>query len=169
MLSIRAISKAKFVKCDGNATPGDSDGDLCDHDAEIGHFPLGKEGLKRGCYIPGKKGREFSFEIGYSEYARFFEELYRMVYGVDANGVYKAHRRYQGKPFVEFVDVPCFSDGGTIGPRTCTKLHSDFVAFEIKARQHFTRSKKLAWMWDVYVHFERALGIASDAGFVCYW
>jgi hypothetical protein len=65
-----------------------------------------------------KGGRSFSFEIGYRPYARWFDELYLEVYGIDANGVYRDFRRYRGKPFVEFVWVPSTSDGQTIGPKT---------------------------------------------------
>src|SRR5262245_2750298 len=131
-LSIRAISKAQFVKCDGWVD--EEAGESCDHDAQVGSFPLRREGLKPGCYIAGKGGRSFSFEIGYSAYARWFDELYRMLYGVDANGVYRNLRRYRGKPFVEFVGVPSSSDGPTIGPKMSSKLHADFVAFAREAR-----------------------------------
>jgi hypothetical protein len=168
-LSIRAISKAVFVECDGNATPGDPEGEACEHEATVHDFPLGQEGLKPGCYVPGKGGCLFSFEIAYSDYARWFDELYRMLYGVDANGVYRNVRHYRGKPFVEFVDVPSSSDGPTIGPKMSSKLHADFVAFARKARAHFLKNTESEWMWDVYRDFRRALKVASDGGFVCYW
>ena len=169
MLSIRAISKAKFVECDGNAIPGDSDGEPCEHDTTVRSFPLGREGLKVGCYVVSKGSREFSFEIGYSHYARWFDELYRMLYGVDADGLCTKYRRHRGKPFIEFVDVPSLSQGDTIGPKTSTKLHGDFVAYARTARKYFTQGEDLAWMWDVYREFRKALKIASDGGFVCYW
>jgi len=168
-LSIRAISRAMFVECDGNAVPGDPDGEPCDHDATVRSFPLKREGLKSGCYVTGKGGRSFSFEIAYSHYARWFDELYQMVYGVDANGVYRDFRSYRGKPFVEFVNVPSSSDGPTIGPKTSAKLHGDFAAFARKAKKHFTQTEELAWMWEIYKDFRKAVKIASDDGLVCYW
>lgn len=167
-LSIRALSKATHVVCDGNAVPGDSDGDACDHETAQS-FPLGREGLKCGCYVHGKGGREFSFELNCGGYARWFDELYLLLYEVDANGVDRLFRRHRGKPFVEFVDVPCTSDGQTIGPKMCAKLHGDFVAFAVKARKHLTRSEDLAWMWEVYRDFRKAFKIGSEGGLVCYW
>ena len=166
-LSIRAISRARFVECDGWAD--EEAGESCDHDAQVGSFPLRREGLKPGCYVPGKGGRSFSFEIGYSDYARWFDELYGMLYEVDANSVYRDVRRYRSKPFVEFVDVPSSSDGPTIGPKMAVKLHADFAAFARKAKRHFTQTEDRAWMWEIYKDFRKAFKIASDGGFVCYW
>lgn len=161
-LSIRAISKATPVKCDG--------GENCpDEHEEIGSFPLRREGLKPGCYVAGEGGRSFYFGIPFSYYATFFGELYRMLYEVDADTVCKNFRRYRGKPFVEFVHVPSSSDGPTIGPKTSAKLHADFVAVARKARRHFTQTEDRAWMWEYYKDFRKAFKIASDGGFVCYW
>jgi len=165
-LSIRAVSKVKFVECNGYVD-GEA-GECCDHNL-IDSFPLGQEGLKTGCYVPGKGGRSFYFEIGYSDYAQWFDELYRILYGVDTDGVCKKFRRHRGKPFIEFVDVLSASDGQAIGPKMSAKFHCDFVAFARKARKHFTQTEELAWMWDVYRNFRKAFKIASDGGFVCYW
>ena len=166
-LSIRSISKAKFVECSGYV---DEEADeLCDHEYEICSFPLGREGLKTGCYVRDKGGRWFSFEIGYSQYARWIDELYRMLYGVDAKGVCRQFRRHRGKPFIEFLDVPSFSQGDTIGSKTSAKLHGDFVTFARRARKDFTQNKVPAWMWDTYRDFRKAFKIASDGGFMCYW
>jgi hypothetical protein len=161
-LSIRAISKATAVECDGGE-------DCPDEHFEIGYFPLEAEGLQPGCHVAGKGGRSFSFEIGYSHYARWFDELYRLVFGVDANEVCKDFDRYRGRPFVEFVAIPSTSDGPTIGPITSAKLHADFVAWAAKARKHFTQDEERAWMWDVYRDFRKLFKIASDGGFVSYW
>jgi hypothetical protein len=130
---------------------------------------LGQEGFKTGCYVPGKGGRSFYFEIGYSDYAQWFDELYRILYGVDTDSVCKKFRRHRGKPFIEFVDVLCASDGQAIGPIMSAKLHCDFVVLASKARKHFTQTEELTWMWDVYRDFRKAFKIASDGGFVCYW
>jgi hypothetical protein len=165
-LSIRAISRAAFIECDGYVD--EKAGAPCDHD-EATWFPLGREGLKPGCYVREKGGESFSFEIGYPAYARWFDELYRMLYGVDANGVCGQFRRHRGQPFLEFVDVPSVSDGQAIGPKTAAKLHNDFVILAGTARKHFARTEDLAWMWDVYRDFRKLFKIASDAGFVCYW
>jgi hypothetical protein len=165
-LGIRAVSKAKFVECSGYVD--EEAGECCDHDV-ANSFPLGQEGLKTGCYVPGKGGRSFSFEIHYSDYVRWFDELYRMLYGVDVEGICGQFRRYRGKPFIKFVDVPCASDGQTIGPKMSAKFHGDFVTFAHKARKHFTQTEELTWMWDVYRDFRKAFKIASNDGFVCYW
>src|SRR5262249_24380607 len=119
-LSIRAISKATSVECDREDCP--------DEHEETGYFPFGREGLQPGCHVPGKGGRSFYFSVSYSAYARWFDELYRMLYGVDATAVSRASRRSRGKPFVEFVAVPNASDGPAIGPKTSAKLHAEFVA-----------------------------------------
>ncbi len=50
-LSIRAISKAKCVGCKGYVD--DKPDGCCGHD-EIVSFPLGRERLKVGCYVPGR-------------------------------------------------------------------------------------------------------------------
>src|SRR5690606_39105293 len=92
-LSIRAISKATFVDCNGYVD--EAGGELCDHDEAL-QFPLGREGLKPGCHHPGKGGRSFSFEIGYSAYAQWFDELYQMLYGLDADGLLTHYRRHRG-------------------------------------------------------------------------
>ena len=165
-LCIRVVSKAKFVDCSGYVD--EEEGECCDH-KRIESFPLGQEGLKTGCYVSGKGGRSFYFEIGYSDYAQWFDELYRMLYGIDTDGVCKKFRRHRGKPFIEFVDVLSASDGQAIGPKMSAKLHCDFVAFASKARKHFTQTEELAWMWDVYRDFRKAFKIASGGGFVCYW
>jgi hypothetical protein len=165
-LCIRVASKAKFVYCSGYVD--EEEGECCNH-KRIESFPLGQEGLKTGCYVPGKGGRSFYFEISYSDYAQWFNELYRMLYGVDLEGVCGQFRRYRSKPFIEFVDVPCSSDGQTIGPKMSAKLHGDFVTFAHKARKHFTQTEELTWMWDVYRDFRKTFKIASDGGFVCYW
>lgn len=164
--SIRAISRATFVDCNGFVD--EEAGESCDHD-EAAMFPLGREGLKPGCYVPGRGGRSFSFEIGYSAYAEWFDELYRLVYGMDANALCEKYRHHRGKPFIEFLDIPNLSEGDTIGLKTSTKLHGDFVAFAAKARKHFVQAENRAWMWDVYRVFRKAFKIASDRGFVCYW
>ena len=52
-LSIRAISRAEFIICNGYVD--EEAGECCDHD-EATSFPLGREGLKPGCYVPGKAG-----------------------------------------------------------------------------------------------------------------
>ena len=52
-LCIRVVSKAKFVDCSGYVD--EEAGECCDH-KRIESFPLGQEGLKTGCYVPGKGG-----------------------------------------------------------------------------------------------------------------
>ncbi len=165
-LSIRAVSKAERVDCKGY--PDGKPDECCDH-YEVASLPLGREGLKVGCYVTGRGGRSFSFEIGYSDYARWFDELYRLVYGLDAKGVCGRFRRHRRKPFLELLDVGSTSDGQAIGPRTSAKLFGDFVAFAGRAGKYFTQDADLAWMWEVYRDFRRALRIASDDGFVAYW
>lgn len=167
--SIRAISKAKLIDCDGNAIPGDPGSEACEHDCTISEFPLGREKLKSGCYVPRKGGRKCSFEISYREYAVFFDELYRFVYGLDANELCQKYRRHRGRQFIEFVDGPSASQGEAIGPKMCAKLHSDFVEFAAQAKKHFNQHEDLVWMWDVYRGFKKLLKLASDDGFVCYW
>ena len=101
-LSIRALSNATSVVCDGNAAAGDNDGEACEHET-VRSFPLGREGLKRGCYTAGKGGREFSFELNYGGYSKWFDELYALLYRVDAEGASQLFHRHRGKPFIEFV------------------------------------------------------------------
>jgi hypothetical protein len=47
-LSIRAVSKAKFVDCSGYVD--EEEGKCCDHHL-IDSFPFGQEGLKTGCGV----------------------------------------------------------------------------------------------------------------------
>lgn len=164
-LSIRAIGKAKHIDCDGY---GADETECCTHDEAL-EFPLGREQLKAGCYVPGKGGKSFSFEISHPGYALWIRELYQMVYGLDLDAVYVKFRRHRGKPFIELLDMRSTSDGQAIGPKMAAKLHGDFVAFASKARKHFVRDKEMPWMWDVYRDFRRVLKIASDGGFVSYW
>lgn len=164
-LSIRAVSKAVHVDCDGH---GADETECCTHDEAL-EFPLGREGLKAGCYVPKRGGKSFSFEVAYSEYALWMKELFQMVYGLDPDAAYVKFRRHRGKPFIELLDMPSTSDGQAIGPKTAAKLHADFVASASKARKYFLRNREMPWVWDMYRDFRKVFKIASDSGFVSYW
>jgi hypothetical protein len=165
-LSIRAISKAKIVECNGYV---DEEAEvLCDHD-EVGSCPNRRDGLKPGCYVPGKGGRSFSLRIWYKDYGDWMRELCRFALGAEWEEVCEHPQRFRGKPFVELIDFPYSSDGQTIGARTSSKLHADFAGFAAKARRHFLKAPGLAWMWEVYRDFRKAFKIGSDGGFVSYW
>ena len=173
MLSVRSVSKPRLIEC-----PDEDDETPWEHD-EISSFPLGREGLEPGCYVPGKGGRSFSFEVSYSEYGLFTDELCQMVFGVDEGVVRRKYPRYRGKPFLEILAVSPIMQGDTVGPKTCAKLHGDFVAFARTAREHFAQKdirlqnfpdyRAGPLMWSVYRNFRKAFNIGSDHGFVCYW
>jgi hypothetical protein len=165
-LSIRAISKARRVDCNGFVDEAAEEG--CDHD-EVGHFPTLRDGLKPGCYVPGKGGRSYSFEVWYKDYSDWMRELCRFALGAEWEEVCKHPRRFRGKPFVELMHFPYTSDGQAIGPRSSAKLHADFARFAVKAREHFLKDPGRAWMADLYRAFRKALKLAGDGGFVSYW
>ena len=168
------MSKAKFV-----GPPGFVDEDTSRDYHEASLFPLGREGLKPGYYLPRKGGKSFIFEVLYPVYSQFLDELFLMVYGVDAMGVWRKYLRHRGKPFIDILYAPGLSDGYTFGPKTCAKLYGDFVAFAPMAKKHFSE-KDIRWryfpddpagpsLWCTYRKFRKAFKIASDHGFVSYW
>jgi hypothetical protein len=134
-LDIIAVSKAKQVACIG--------GDECDDT----HWPVGRsvkrrDGLKPGCYVAGRGGRDTGFAINYNGYNEWRRELSILALGVLPEEVWEHPRRYRGKPFVALIDFP---DCGvfTIGPSTSAKLYADFIAFASQARKHF-QSKRVS-------------------------
>lgn len=165
-LSIRATSKANLVDCNGYID--EEAGELCDHD-EVGPFSKRRDGLKPGCYVPGKGGRTFYFEIWYKDYSDWMQELCRFALSAEWKEVCEHPKRFRGKPFVELIDFPYSSDGQTIGTRTSAKLHADFSGFADKARRHYLKDQTLAWMWNVYRDLRKAFKLGSNGGFVSYW
>ena len=132
-LDVIAVSKAKYLACSG--------GDECDDTHwPVGRSPKRRDGLKPGCYVAGRGGRDTGFYINYSDYNDWRRNLSILALGVPPEEVWDHPRRFRGKPFVELVDFP---DCGvfTIGPKTAAKLHADFVAFARKARRHFLTEK----------------------------
>jgi hypothetical protein len=160
------MSKAKLVDCSGYVD--EEAGELCDHD-EVGSLPKRRDGLTPGCYVADRGGRTCSFEIRYKCYADWIRDLCRFALSAQWEHVCEHPRHYRGKPFVELIDFPYSSDGQTIGPKTSAKLRADFVAFASRAKKHFLKDEKLAWMWDIYCDFRSAFKLASNAGFVSFW
>ncbi len=129
---IIAVSKAKRVACD-----------YSDERCNDSHVPVGgswgrrRGGLKCGCYIPGKGGRNASFAINNYNYGMWRAELSHMALGVRPEAVWDDPRGYKGKPFVELIDFPD-GDMFTIGARIAAKLYADFVAFAARAKRHYS-------------------------------
>ena len=132
-LQVVALSNVKPVACTG--------GDECDDT----HWPVGqsrrrRDGMKPGCYVAGRGGKDTGFSIPYSGYNAWRRELCLIALAVEPEAVWEHPRRFHRKPFAELIDFP---DCGTftIGPTTSAKLHADFVAFAAKARKHFLTKK----------------------------
>lgn len=187
-LQIIAVSKAKWVSCSG----GDECGDA--------HWPVGRskkrrDGLKSGCYVTGRGGRDMGFSISWNGYGVWIEELSKLVLGIPKEEVWKHPRRYRNKPFVELIDFPD-TDQAAIGPRTAAKLYADFAAFAATAKKHYlgqragfeasrrvrhgrsrgdapgkadsTENESREWMWEVYCDFRRAFRLARNDGLVTF-
>ncbi len=165
-LTIRGISKAKRITCDGNSNE-DPD-DWCGHD-QARDFPFGPDGLRKGCYIPDRGGRCREFSLRYSEYSQWLHGLFVAQDGVGIEEVCKIHRRFNGQPFLELLSMPNSSDGAAIGPKLSAKLLADFQTSSRKIRTSFRKDEDTAWMWNVYVEFRSVLRLASNNGFVSSW
>ena len=165
-LTIRGISKAKRITCDGNSEE-DPD-DCCEHDRAT-DFPFGRDGLRNGCYVPDLGGSCREFSLRYSEYSQWLQTLFVAQYGVGIEEVCKIHRRFNGQPFLELVNVANSSGGAAIGPKLSAKLLADFRASCRKIQKFFLEDLETAWMWDVYKDYRAVLRLASNNGFVSYW
>ena len=99
----------------------------------------GRDGVKTGCYVPGRGGRESSLDFNYAAYDGWIRRLSLMALGVEPGEVWNHPRRFRGKPFVELITFPD-TGGGAIGPITSAKLYGDFVAFAAKARRYYATS-----------------------------
>jgi hypothetical protein len=135
-VDIIAVSRAVPIPCKGD--------DACDetHFA-VGSYRKRREGLKPGCYVTGKGGRDFGFRAGsYSGYSDWRKTLCLLALGVLPEEVWEHPRRFRGKPFVELIDFPD-GVGPVIGPKTSAKLHSDFVAFAAKSKKYYAHPTPL--------------------------
>jgi len=137
-IGITGISKAKRVLCSGEHVEGEDDDCLKEH-LTIDAPARGRDGVKPGCYIAGRGGRETSLDFNYAAYDGWITRLSLMALGVEPDEVWRHPRRFRGKPFVELILVPD-TGGGAIGPVTSAKLYGDFAAFASKARRYYATS-----------------------------
>lgn len=144
-IGIIGISKAKRVACTGEYVEGEYDVCLEEHNT-VQSFSSGRDRLKPGCYIVGRGGRAFDFDINYAGYDAWIRNLARLALAVEPEEVWTHPRRYRGKPFVELIAMPDMSDGNAIGPLTSAKLYGDFAAFAARARRYYAMpaSRRLA-------------------------
>ena len=98
-----------------------------------------KDGVKMGCYVPGRGGRTSSLDFNYAAYDGWIRRLSLMALGVEPEEVWNHPRRFRGKPFVELINFPD-AGGGAIGPITSAKLYGDFVTFAPRAKRYYATS-----------------------------
>jgi hypothetical protein len=108
-VDIVAVSRAVPIPCKGD--------DSCDETHfTVGSYPKRRDGLKPGCYVKGKGGREFGFRAGsYIGYSDWRKTLCLLALGVVPQEVWEHPRRFQGKPFVELIDVLAHSRNWAFG------------------------------------------------------
>jgi hypothetical protein len=135
-VDIWAMSRPELVECFG-------DEESCTED----HVPISPncgrlDGLRSGCYVVGKSGRDFGFHVG----SAYSFDLWRaslsiLALGVGLEEVWNHPRRFRNKPFSEIIDFP--GDMGTaIGPKTSMKLYTDFVTYARRARKFYLAAEK---------------------------
>jgi len=134
-IGITGMSKAKRVACSGGYVEGEYDMCLEEH-LTIDAPARGRDGVKPGCYVVGRGGREASLDFNYEGYNAWIRRLSLMALGVEPEEVWHHPRRFRGKPFVELITFPD-TGGGAIGPITSAKLYGDFVAFASRARRYY--------------------------------
>jgi hypothetical protein len=135
-VGITGISKAKRVPCQNNE---ESDPECVEEHLTIGTPCRRKDGVKMGCYVPGRGGRTSSLDFNYSAYDGWIRRLSLMALGVEPEEVWNHPGRFRGRPFVELINFPD-AGGGAIGPFTSAKLYADFVAFAPKAKRYYATS-----------------------------
>jgi len=143
-LDIVAVSKAVQVPCRWKGATRDEVSECENYHTTVGSVYRKKDGIKPGCYVLKKGGREFDFEAGSgSGFGDWRDDLSLFVLSVTAEEVWEHPRRFRGKPFVELIDFPD-SMGNAIGPVTAAKLLADFAAFASKAKRHYSSLKTKA-------------------------
>ena len=88
-LDIVAISKAVPIQCEGD--------DSCDETHfTVGSYRKRRDGLKPGCYVKGKGGREFGFRAGsYIGYSDWRKTLCLLALRVPPEEVWEHPRRFR--------------------------------------------------------------------------
>ena len=102
-IGITGMSKAELLPCPGDES---CDPECIDEHLTVGTPGRGKDAVKLGCYVPGRRGRTFDLDFGYGGYSTWMRRLSFLALGVKPEEVWQRPSRFKGKTIRGADHVP---------------------------------------------------------------